>query len=285
MQAIKQIFQVAKWSFIDWLMDIRQIFVLAVLICISNYTVMPLLNMSKDKGVPINILEPFLANIKSVYIILIIFFCWLVLISDYPKMEGNNGYILIRINRITWLIGKILAFVFGAIVYLAELVIVFTARALGSGFFANGWSYLMRDYMEKYSLEGDIYKIICVVREDIFNHYLPYAAFRKTLVLLLGLLCALGLVMTAASLSKSKLAGLLCNLILIVGGFLLVQTGNPSCCWLPVANVMLGEQATQLIRLVPKNFSYIYFGVLCAMLFVCCLILVRWGQVQKDGER
>ena len=143
----------------------------------------------------------------------------------------------------------------------------------------------MRDYMEKYSLEGDIYKIICVVREDIFNHYLPYAAFRKTLVLLLGLLCALGLVMTAASLSKSKLEGLLCNLILIVGGFLFVQTGNPSCCWLPVANVMLGEQATQLIRLVPKNFSYIYFGVLCAMLFVCCLILVRWGQVQKDGER
>ena len=129
MQAIKQIFQVAKWSFIDWLMDIRQIFVLAVLICISNYTVMPLVNMSKDKDVPINILEPFLANINSVYIILIILFCWLVLISDYPKMEGNNGYILIRINRITWLIGKILAFVFGAIVYLAELVIVFTARA------------------------------------------------------------------------------------------------------------------------------------------------------------
>ena len=87
MQAIKQIFQVAKWSFIDWLMDIRQIFVLAVLICISNYTVMPLVNMSKDKDVPINILEPFLANINSVYIILIIFFCWLVLISDYPKLD------------------------------------------------------------------------------------------------------------------------------------------------------------------------------------------------------
>ena len=285
MQTVKQILQVAKWSFIDWLFDIRQIFVLAVLICISNYTVLPLVHMSRDKNVPINILEPFLANINSVYIILIILFCWLVLISDYPKMEGNNGYILIRINRITWLLGKILAFVFAAVVYIIELVLVFTVRVLNTGFFANGWSYLMRDYSEKYLLEGDIYKIVCVVRENIFNHYLPYTAFRKTLILLFGLLCLFGLVMTAASLSKSKLAGLMCNLILIVGGFLLVQTGNPYCCWLPVANVMLSQQATQLIRLIPKNFSYIYFGVVCVMLFVCCLILVRWGQVQKDGER
>lgn len=285
MRIIKQIFQVAKWSFFDWLMDIRQIFVLTVLICISNYTVIPLVHMSEDKGVPINILEPFLANINSIYIILIILFCWLVLISDYPKMEGNNGYILIRINRIIWLLGKVFAFMLGALVYITELVIVFTIRILGSGFLANGWSYLMRDYMEKYLLEGNSYKIVCVVGESIFNHYMPYTAFIKTLVLLFGFLCMLGLVMTAASLGKSKLAGLLCNLVLIVGGFLLVQTGNPSCCWLPVANVMLSQQATQLICLIPKNFSYIYFGMVCAMLFACCLILVHWGQVQKDGER
>lgn len=285
MRTAKQILQVTKWSFIDWLMDIRQLLVFIVLLCISNYTVMPLVHLSEDKGVPMNIVEPFLANINSIYVILVILICWLVLISDYPKMEGNNGYILIRINRMIWLLGKVLAFVLASVFYILELLAVFTVRAAKVCFVADGWSYVMKDFMEKYMLETNEYAIICVVDERLFNHYLPYKAFGKTILLLFGLLCMFGLIMIAASLGKSKMAGLILNLILIIGGFSVLQSGSIVRCLLPVANVLLSTQTTALIRLLPENFSGMYFGIGCILLFVCCVVLVRHGQVEKDGER
>lgn len=285
MRAVKQVLQVTKWSFIDWILDIRQLFVFLVLLCISNYTVMPLVRLSKAKNVPMNMVEPFLANINSIYIILIILICWLVLISDYPKLEGNNGYILIRINRVVWLMGKCCAFILAALFYIVELLIVFTIRASSVCFAANGWSYLMKDYKEKYMEESMNYAVVCRVDEQVFNHYLPYQAVGKTILLLFGILCLFGLIMIAASLGKSKMAGLIVNLILIIGGFAVLQSGSLVRCWFPVANVMLSAQATALITLIPKSFSGIYFAVSNVLMFVCSMVLVRHGQVQKDGER
>lgn len=284
-RTFRQILQVTKWSFIDWLMDVRQIFVLIVLVCISNYTVIPLVHLAEDKKVPMNITEPFLANINSIYVILIILICWLVLISDYPKMEGNNGYILIRINRIVWLMGKVFAFVLASVFYIIELFVVYTIRAANVCFVANGWSYLMKDFAEKYMGEVNEYAVVCYVDERLFNHYLPYQAIGKTFLLLFGLLSMFGLIMIAASLGKSKMTGLILNLILIIGGFAVLQAGSMIRCWLPVANVMLASQATALIRLIDSDFSIIYFVVSCGILLLCSVILVHRGQIQKDGER
>lgn len=285
MHAVKQIFKITRWSFMDWFMDVRQIVVLCVLLFVANYTVLPLVHLSRDVGVPINILEPFLANVNSLYIILIIVFCWLVLISDYPKMEGNNGYILIRVTRFRWLFGKMLAFVLSAIMFVGELVLVFVFQTLKIGFLANGWSYIMRDYEEKYMDMTGTYEIVSIVDERIFNHYLPYEAFGKTVLILLGLFCMMGLIMIAASLGKSKMVGLIINIILLVGGFAVVQAGSGVSFWLPITNVMLAYQSVELIRLVPKSYSWQYFGIICLLLIVCCMILVHRGQVQKDGER
>lgn len=286
MRRIKQILRVAKWSFIDWLMDVRQIFVLLLLICVSNYTVAPLVKMAKGEGKPLNMVEPFLANVNSVFFILIILFCWIVLISDYPKMEGNNGYILIRINRLTWLAGKVLAFFLAAVTFLAEVTAVFTVRACSVCFIADGWSTLMQEaYMEMDSGKLEQYGVRCIVQDRVFNHYTPYEAFTYTALLLLGFCCMTALVMTAASLGKSKTAGLVVNVVLIVGGYSLVHTVSVRQFWLPVANVMLDRQATSLIRLVSKEYGYRYFAVCCAALLALSIVLVRHGQVQKDGER
>ncbi|MEG0963508.1 MAG: hypothetical protein RSF88_11710 [Lachnospiraceae bacterium] len=285
MQKFKQVVQVVKLSFIEWILDIRQLFVLAVILCTSNYTVTSLVRMSRDKEVPLNIVEPFLASVNSIYVILILLFCWLILISDYPKMEGNNGYILIRISRKIWLFGKLAAIMLGAAFYILELIVVFFIRTASVSFFANGWSYLMKDYAEKYMEESTKYAIVCVVQENIWNHYLPYEAMGKTILLLFGLLCICGFIMMASSLSKSKITGLILNLILIVGGFAMVQTKSTMSCLLPVGNVMLSAQATHLIWLVPKWFSGVYFTVIGVGLLILNLILIKYGQVQKDGEQ
>ena len=266
-------------------MDIRQIFIFLILICISNYTVLPLVRLSRAMNVPMNLVEPFLANVNSIYVILIILICWIVLISDYPKMEGNNGYILIRINRMTWLAGKICAFVLSAVVYIAELIIVFTLNAVSVCFAANGWSYLMLDFDTKYMDLTSQYAIVCKVNATLFNHYLPYQAFLKTVLLVFGICCMFGLIMIAASLGKSKMLGLIINLILTIGGFVMVLTMNGAIYLFPLANVMLEYQATALIQLRSKSYSWLYFVIVCAILIVCNVVLVRRGQIQKDGER
>lgn len=283
MKTLKQIVQVTRWSFVDWLLDVRQLFVLVILFCVSNYTVKPLVTLAKLHDLPMNFAEPFLANVNSVYIILILLACWIVLISDYPKMEGNNGYILIRINRMVWLWGKICSFFLAAVFYIAELFLVLSVRAVNVCYAGNGWSYLMKEFdMNTYSMEAPV---VCLVDARLYNHYTPNQAFVKTVLLLLGLCSMLSLIMIAASLGKSKMAGLIINLILVILGFAMLQSGSTMRCAFPVANVALSAQATALIRLIPKNYSGIYFAAACAILLVCCMVLVKHGQVQKDGER
>lgn len=283
MRALKQVLQVTKWSFIDWLMDVRQIFVFIVLICVSNYTVAPLVTLAKLHNLPMNFAEPFLANVNSIYIILIILACWVVLISDYPKMEGNNGYILIRINRMVWLWGKICSFLLEAVFYILELFLVLTVRAVNVCYPGNGWSYLMKEFDPvAYSHEASV---VCLVDAKVLNHYTPYQAFITTLLLLFGLFSMLSLIMIAASLGKSKMSGLIINLVLVIIGFAMLQSGSTMRCTLPVANVMLEEQATALIRLIPKYYSGVYFTVACGILLIGCMVLVKRGQIQKDGER
>lgn len=283
MRTLKQIMQVTKWSFIDWLLDVRQIFVLIVLWFVANYTVVPLVTISKLHELPMNFAEPFLANVNSVYVILILLACWVVLISDYPKMEGNNGYILIRINRMVWLFGKIGSLLLAAVVYIAELFAVLTVRASSVCYVADGWSYLMKDFdVMKYAEEAPL---VCYVDDQILNHYTPYQALAVTLLLLFGLCSMLSLIMMAASLGRSKMTGLVVNLILIIIGFATFQSGSSMRFAFPVANVAVATQATPLIRLIPKYFSGIYFAATCGALLLCSIVLVKRGQVQKDGER
>lgn len=280
----KQAFIIGTQTYREWIFNSRNIIIFIFMIFLSNYTVTPLINMSKQLEVPINIFEPFLANINSQYVILMILASFLVLISDFPRMEGNNGYFLIRTSRYVWLAGK-LTFAFCAVItYVSALFIVLSIRTADISFYSDGWSYLMRDY-DKYIELGMSNAVACIVEDRLFNNYSAIESFWYTLILLVAMLTVLCLIMMISNLLNKKIIGIVTNLTLIVLGFVLAFSGSRIACLLPVGNIMLSVQNTATHHIIPVWYSFVYFGVLLVVLTAVCIVLVKRVTVQKDGER
>lgn len=282
---IRQINIIAGQTYLEWIRDSRQIVVLVIMFFLSNYTVNPIISLSKAAEVPINLFEPFLANINSNYIITIILFCFLVLISDFPRMEGNNGYFLIRTDRKIWLWGKLLFAFLACITYVSALFLILTVKASQVSFFADGWSYIMKDFYTLYQEIAREHGIICIVQDSIYNNYTPFQAFWFTILLLIGMLFSLCLIMMIFNLCNKKIGGIITNIIIIVYGFMLAYSHSKYSCVLPVGNIMLQVQNTATHTIVPISVPFIYFAVMVICLLILNVILVKRVTIQKDGER
>ena len=97
------------------------VIVAVLLIFINNFAVSPLTNNAELMGEPLNILEPFIAVANSEILILIIPIVFLTLIADYPKVDTNTVFYIVRIGRANWFVGQILKLVFMIISYLAVI--------------------------------------------------------------------------------------------------------------------------------------------------------------------
>lgn len=285
MNKIKQAFIIGKQTYREWIFNSKNIIVFIVLIFLSNYTVTPLVNISKAAEVPINIFEPFIANINSQLVVLMVLASFLVLISDFPRMEGNNGYFLMRTSRSVWLWGKLIFALYAVFTYIAALFIALTVRALSVSFYSDGWSYIMRDFLEKYAQLGRQNAITCLVESDLYNNFTVFEAFGSTVVLFAAMLFMLCLIMMIANLLGKKIVGIVTNLSVILLGFVLAFSGSRIACSLPVGNIMLSVQNTATHHIIPKWYPFVYFAVFIVLLTIVSAVLVKRVIVQKDGER
>ncbi len=282
---LKQVLIIGTQTYREWLFNSRNIIVLIVLFFLGNYTVAPMVNLSKQTGVPMNVFEPFIANMNSQFVVLMVLAAFLVLISDFPRMEGNNGYFLIRTSRVVWLAGKLLFALFAVFTYIAGLFLALTVRVLEVAFYSEGWSYLMRDYYTKYANLGYSNDTVCVVSDSLFNNYTAFEGFWYTVILLAAMLFMLCLIMMLANLINKKIIGIVTNLGLIVLGFVLAFSGSRIACILPVGNIMLSVQNTATHHIISVWYPFAYFAGFIVLLTALCVILVKKVIVQKDGER
>lgn len=285
MNKLKQVFIIGTQTYREWFLNFRNIIILLVLFFLGNYTVAPLVNLSKQVDVPMNVFEPFIANMNSQFVVLMVLAAFLVLISDFPRMEGNNGYFLIRTSRVVWLAGKLLFALLAVLTYIAALVAALTVRVLEVAFYSEGWSYIMRDYFTKYVDLGFNNDTVCIVTDSLFNNFTAFEGFWYTIILLAAMLFMLCLIMMIANLINKKMIGIVTNLGLIVLGFVLAFSGSRIACILPVGNIMLSVQNTATHHIIPVWYPFVYFGSLIVLLTIVSIILVKKVTVQKDGER
>lgn len=92
-----------------------------LLIFIYSFAIEPLKSNAKLMGEPLNILEPFIAIANSGAILLIIPLVFLTLIADFPKIDTNTVFYIMRVGRLNWLFGQLLKLIFMALSYLAVI--------------------------------------------------------------------------------------------------------------------------------------------------------------------
>lgn len=256
-------------EFVKWVCDARMVIVAVLLIFINNFAVSPLTNNAELMGEPLNILEPFIAVANSEILILIIPIVFLTLIADYPKVDTNTVFYIVRIGRANWFVGQVLKLVFMIVSYLAVIFIGTVLPMLSKGFWYNGWSNVATGFVKMSpDRRGDFG--VELLPENLYNQLSVFEAAVKSYLLVAAYLMIIGLILLVFSLFKRKTMGfIICGGMISLGmAFSAIRT---NLMWtMPMANSITWLHYTKYFKkpIMPMSFSVIYLLVLIAVLLV-----------------
>lgn len=202
----KQIVSVMRNEYIKWLTNGKLILLPVLVVMIREIVVLPILMAANEMNQPINVLEPCIALVNSGVILLLIPLVYLVMIADFPSVDGNTYYLVPRIGRRNWILGEILFQLTSLIIYLLFLVLLTMIQVADCSFFANGWSLVVTDYEAEMVNSGSVF-MSDLIPLNIYFQMSPVNAFLLSYSLVFLFLFLCGQVLLWATLYGKKLIG------------------------------------------------------------------------------
>ena len=245
--SLKQSFFCAMAEFIKWICDARMIILGVLLIFIYSFAIEPLKSNAKLMGEPLNILEPFIAIANSGAILLIIPLVFLTLIADFPKIDTNTVFYIMRVGRLNWLFGQLLKLIFMALSYLAVIFLGAVLPMLSDGFWYNGWSNVATKFASRFPEHSGNFGVQ-LLPENLYNQLTVFSAAVQSYLLVFAYLMIIGLILLSFSLVKHKTVGfVLCGAVISLGtAFCSIKT---TLMWtMPMANSIIWLHYTKYFR-------------------------------------
>ena len=282
---LRQCFSCAKTEYIKWVCDARMVILGVLLIFIYNFAIQPLLQNAEKMNEPLNMLEPFIAVANSGAVLMIIPLVFMTLIADFPKIDNNTVFYIMRIGRKNWLTGQIIKLVMMAASYLAVIFVGSVVPMLTKGFWYNGWSSVVTDFARIYPDKAGNYGAQ-LVPQNLYNQQSVFSAAVKSYLLLFAYLMILGLILLSFSLIKKKTAGfVLCGTVISLGtAFCAIKT---KLMWtMPMANSIVWLHYTEYYRdpVMPVSFSVCYLCAAITGLTVFCYAVIHRFSYDNVSE-
>ena len=282
---LRQCFSCARTEYIKWILDARMIILGVLLIFIYNFAIEPLLQNSELMNEPLNVFEPFIAVSNSGTILLIIPLVFLTLIADFPKIDTNTVFYIIRVGRLNWLIGQVIKLVMMAVSYLFVIFVGATVPMITRGFISNEWSLVATDFVRRFPEKSGNYGVT-LLPENLYNQLTILGAAVESYLLVFAYLLILGLLLLSFSLIKKKTAGfVLCGAVISLGtAFCSIKT---SLMWtMPMANSIVWLHFTKYFRqpVVTMTFSIIYLVTFIAALLIFCGVAIKKFNYDNVSE-
>lgn len=269
-------FSLAKSEYIKWVCDARMIILAVLLIFIYTFAIEPLLLNAEKFGEPLNILEPFIAVTNSSAIMLIIPLVFITLIADFPKIDTNTIFYILRVGRINWLVGQVLKLIFMTISYLAVIFIGAVVPMLLKGFWDNSWSSVATRFVIEFPESRGNFGVQ-LLPENLYNQLSVFDATIQSYLLIFAYLMILGLILLAFSLMKKKTVG-----FVLTGGIISFGTAfcsiKTSLMWImPMAHSVIWLHYTKYFRepVFSMQMSIIYFVSVILVLLIICVIAIK----------
>jgi hypothetical protein len=283
--SLRKSFSVAKVEFVKWVCDARMIILAVLLIFIKSFAIDPLISNAELMGEPLNILEPFIGVANSGAVLLIIPLVFLTLIADYPKIDTNTVFYIIRVGRLNWLVGQVLKLIFMAVSYLAVIFFGAVIPMLSKGFWYNGWSNVATKFAQTFPEKSGNFGVQ-LLPENLYNQLSVFSAAVQSYLLIFAYLLIIGLILLSFSLIKQKTLGfVLCGTIISLGtAFCSIKT---TLMWtMPMANSIIWLHYTKYFRqpVVSMAFSVIYLTFFIAVLLVFCGIAISRFNYDNVSE-
>ena len=292
---LRQIVAVAAYTFRQWRRNPRIVlcFCLAFILCflLSDKAV----RFSRTYGSIMQILEPFIWTFGDANSILLSSLLLILLFADMPFISSGTPFMLLRVDRKTWVLGQALYIVSATTVYLLFVLLSTSFVCQSRSFLGNQWSETAA--ILGYSGAGKDVALPALVK--VLELSLPYACTAWIFALMLLYTLLLMFLMLLCNLRFGQLGGVIGVLGFSLYGFLL----NPKTIqaifqlpdeWMYKANVAVGwlsplNQATYHMHnfgydLLPRLWQTVaIFLVLIALLFFLSLRAVRQYNFSFTG--
>lgn len=246
---------------------------------IVGYWMSGFLRYAADTGEPVNILEAFCVVEQHYVNMLFLVLGWLLVVADAPFMKGNIYLLLYRCGRKRWNMGMFFYILMQAFFYTAAMAAFTIIISSFLGFVGNMWSSSV------YSLARDVTNNIGAKYNITFpwlvmmNVMSVPQAFAVTFLFLYLYLAFMGVLLYAAALLFSGIAGMVAVIGVHLTGYLRMMDGY--------------TETSLLARAVPGNFidgtlsywqSAALFLALIVVLMVLSSIFVKKIEFQSGTE-
>ena len=271
------IFSIARSEYIRWLTNPRILIIGILFIFMRTLAVEPLLERVEKMQDALTVFEPFIAIGNSGMLVLLMPCVFLILISDYPIINGNTLLFVQRIGKVNWFLGQILFVIFAVFSYIGTLLIV--SIITSNGKFRLEWSETIRLYASHFPNEYNSFASE-LIPSNLYNQISLVTSLLQTFFLMSAYLFVLVLILYLFKIINIRSAGIFAVYSLIGFGVVTCSVKSPAMWLFPMANTIVWLHYTEIIRepVVPIIQSYMYFLILIFFLLICNFVALKKMQ-------
>ncbi|GHV09159.1 hypothetical protein FACS1894217_12820 [Clostridia bacterium] len=273
---ISPVLKTTKTEFVKWITNPRMIVFFVMIIFIKTVAIEPLMARADKMGLPLNILEPFIAVGNSELLAMLIPAVFLVLMSDFPIIGGNTLFFISRTGRTRWFLGQMLFSLTAISVYVFSVMLFSALFSIGNSEFGDWWSDSTRFYAFRFPEDQDLF-VAALLPANLYNQIGLFTATLHTFaftVLYLFLLCEIIFLFKILGL---RMAGLISAVVVIAIGVATTSLRETAMWFSPMGNTIIWLHYTEILRepIKPVPYSYIYFAILILAVFALAFVAVK----------
>lgn len=273
---------VACVEYVKWICNPRMIIVLVVFIFIYDYIIKEMIKAADKMDSLIMTAEPFIASTNSKLLILFVPAVFLMLISDFPKTDGNTMFFISRTGKLSWILGQILFAVLASLTYLAAICLGSCILVAERAYAGNRWSDVTTKYKIMFPKESGG-RAANFITGRLYNNMTPGMAMLRTLTLqFLYLMLIAMMLLTGFAVGKRTLEMIISCSVICLGSGLSLLSGKIK--WLfPSANSIAWMHYDMVLKkqIFDIHQSYWYFIVLIFIMFLISVTFIKRYDFSK----
>lgn len=255
-----KVLKMAKGEYFRWLFHSRMLLLVCMFVLIYTIVTKSLLEYADKMGTIINIIEPFIGVSNSPKLLCLVPVVFLVLISDFPRIDNNIIYKIFRAGRRKWVASQLIFLLLADMIFILLLIVGITLPIVNRGFLYNGWSDVITEMNQKLPELQDTFTS-SLIPANLYYQMQPYKAFVLSILLLALHLYLLGMLIMVLKLLGYQVAGVALSGFLLAFGTGLTQFDLKGQWLFPAAHGLLKVHFTEYFRQMycSVEHSVIYF--------------------------
>ena len=236
-----------------------------------------------DMGENLQIWEPFLALSNSYVAMLVVPIFFLVLMADFPIMDGSYLWSVYRMGKVKWILGQIVFLVYSSVTIIVAMILSGIISCWGVFSLKNEWSNVITRYYI-FAPENADTMTAQLITGDVYNHISPVEALLLAVSLSVLAMVLYGIILMCGKIYGRKYLSLAICIGTIGVGSVLRLLNLKVGFLLPISHMTLGGHYMEYRRKMIMSFgaSYGYFGVLIALLILLTVIGIKGRNLCKN---